>query len=83
MNPTFSLLQTLPDLQAEAGSSFYDAVLQPGDFAYDFPDDGGRRGDKYMQMLDPLVAMYPLMVSPGNHEYHYNFSHYRCDMLSI
>ena len=55
----------------------YDAVLQPGDFAYDFRDLEGRKGDAYMQMMQPVVANLPFMVSPGNHECHYNFSHYK------
>ena len=74
---TWVCSQTLDDIFADANDHFYDAVLQPGDFAYDFRDQDGRNGDKYMQMLQPLVAQVPFMVGPGNHEYHYNFSHFR------
>lgn len=67
----------MPDILADVQQNFYDAVLQPGDFAYDMRDQNGRLGDEYMQLLEPMVAHLPLMVSPGNHEWHYNFSHYR------
>lgn len=69
--------QIMPDILADVQQNFYDAVLQPGDFAYDMRDQNGRLGDEYMQLLEPMVAHLPLMVSPGNHEWHYNFSHYR------
>lgn len=77
------LLQVVDDLLADGHDNFYDAVLQPGDFAYDFRDDEGRRGDEYMRLIEPLVARAPFMVSPGNHENHYNFSHYKCVLVGL
>ena len=74
-------LQVLPDLLADAAGTSYDAVLAVGDFAYDLRDDDGHRGDEYMSMIQPLAATMPFMTCPGNHEVHYNFSHYRCCLL--
>lgn len=61
----------------DAKSGSYDAVLNVGDLAYDMRDDDGHRGDLYLNMVQPLAASLPFMTCPGNHEVHYDFSHYR------
>lgn len=48
-----------------------------GDFAYNMDSDDGRVGDEYLNMIEPIAAMYPYMTAPGNHEAYNNFSHYK------
>lgn len=47
-----------------------------GDFAYNFDTDNGTVGDRFMIDITPLASHVPYMVSLGNHESAYNFSHY-------
>ena len=44
----------------------------------------GRRATQFLGRVEPLASRLPYMVLPGNHEVHYNFSHYRwgCEMRS-
>jgi len=37
----------------------------------------GRRGDLFMEQVEPVASMVPYMTCPGNHEWHYNFTNYR------
>lgn len=69
--------KSLPFLQQETQRGNFDAILHVGDFAYDMPDNEGEVGDEFMRQIQPIAAYVPYMVSPGNHEEAYNFSHYR------
>uniref|UniRef100_A0A146M8T4 Purple acid phosphatase n=1 Tax=Lygus hesperus TaxID=30085 RepID=A0A146M8T4_LYGHE len=69
--------RSLPFLQRESLVGSLDAVLHVGDFAYDMRDDDGQVGDQFMRQIEPIAAYLPYMVSAGNHEEAYNFSHYR------
>lgn len=62
---------------ADATRSHYDAVLDCGDFGYDMHDEHGARADRFFEMVQPLAATHPFLVSPGNHEQSSNFSAYR------
>ena len=55
----------------------YDMILHIGDFAYDMFNENGERGDEFMRQIEPIAAYVPYMTCPGNHEYAYNFSHYK------
>jgi predicted phosphohydrolase len=55
----------------------YQTVLHAGDLAYNLDSDEGRVGDRFMEQIEPISASLPYMVSPGNHESHANFSHFR------
>lgn len=68
---------SLPYLQEETQKNVYDVILHVGDFAYDMRTENGNVGDEFMRQLQPIAAYVPYMVSPGNHEEAYNFSHYR------
>ncbi|XP_030378446.1 acid phosphatase type 7 isoform X3 [Scaptodrosophila lebanonensis] len=68
--------QSLPALQQETQRGMYDAILHVGDFAYDLHDDNGNVGDEFMRQVEAIAAYVPYMVCVGNHESHYNFSHY-------
>uniref|UniRef100_A0A146LZU8 Purple acid phosphatase n=2 Tax=Lygus hesperus TaxID=30085 RepID=A0A146LZU8_LYGHE len=68
---------SLPTLQMRTREGSYDAVIHVGDIAYDLADENGRVGDNYMNQIQPVAAYVPYMVCPGNHERHYNFSHFR------
>ena len=61
----------------DAAQAPYDALLHCGDFAYDLNSDGGRRGDRFLQRMQPLAATLPYLASPGNHEVAANFSAFR------
>ena len=54
-----------------------DAILHCGDLAYDMDSSDGRVGDAFSRDLEPIASSVPYMVSPGNHERAYNFSHYK------
>jgi len=47
------------------------------DYAYDFPDNGGKVGNDFMQIMQPVAARAPWMGVVGNHEKAQNFSHWR------
>lgn len=69
--------QTVPDLVREVHGGQYDALLHIGDLAYDLQGLQGRRAAQFLRRVEPLASRLPYMVLPGNHEVHYNFSHYR------
>uniref|UniRef100_A0A8B9LVQ2 Purple acid phosphatase n=1 Tax=Astyanax mexicanus TaxID=7994 RepID=A0A8B9LVQ2_ASTMX len=69
--------QSLARLQKETQAGMYDAILHIGDFAYDMHEDNGRIGDEFMKQIESIAAYVPYMTCPGNHEWAYNFSHYR------
>lgn len=54
----------------------FDLILHNGDFAYDMADDNGQNGDAFMRLIEPIAANVPYQTAVGNHEHHYNFSHY-------
>jgi len=57
--------------------AFPDAMLHCGDLGYDLDDSDGRNGDAFLRDIEPIAAYVPYMVSAGNHERAYNFSHYK------
>ncbi|PAA79726.1 hypothetical protein BOX15_Mlig013175g4 [Macrostomum lignano] len=69
--------QSLPRLMQDASAGMYDAILHVGDFAYDMQEQDGATGDQFMQMIQPIAARLPYMTCVGNHEFMYNFSHYK------
>jgi len=50
------------------------ALVHMGDFAYDLESQAGKRGDKFMEAIQPIAANIPYMVFAGNHETNFNFS---------
>jgi acid phosphatase type 7 len=62
---------------ADVAEARPDLLVHCGDFAYDLDSRDGRTGDRYMDDIQPIAAYVPYMVSPGNHERAYNFSHYK------
>jgi len=55
---------------------FPDVMLHCGDIGYDLDDSNGRTGDAFMRDIEIIAAYVPYMVSAGNHERAYNFSHF-------
>ncbi|KAJ9463565.1 Purple acid phosphatase 22 [Diplonema papillatum] len=45
-----------------------DMFLHVGDFAYNFADENGVKGDHFMENIEQLASRVPYMVSHGNHE---------------
>jgi hypothetical protein len=68
---------SLPFLQRDISEGAYDLVIHVGDMAYDMAEENGNRGDVFMEQIEPIATLVPYMVCPGNHEHHYNFSHYK------
>eukprot|EP00359_Climacostomum_virens_P007149 CAMPEP_0204905838 /NCGR_PEP_ID=MMETSP1397-20131031/5644_1 /ASSEMBLY_ACC=CAM_ASM_000891 /TAXON_ID=49980 /ORGANISM="Climacostomum Climacostomum virens, Strain Stock W-24" /LENGTH=455 /DNA_ID=CAMNT_0052074773 /DNA_START=79 /DNA_END=1443 /DNA_ORIENTATION=- len=64
-------------LYDEVNLGTFDHIIHIGDFAYDLHDYWGEIGDKYLRMIEPVVAHYPYMTIPGNHENHNNVTHYK------
>lgn len=55
----------------------YDFITIMGDQAYDMADFEGVKGDDYMNFVQDIYGHLPVLATAGNHEYHYNFSHYK------
>ena len=53
------------------------AILHVGDFAYNFQDNNGTKGDAFMQTIQPIAARVPYHTCPGNHEEADDFQQYR------
>ncbi|XP_048735375.2 acid phosphatase type 7-like isoform X2 [Ostrea edulis] len=68
----------VPALEKEALSGRYTAIFHVGDFAYNMEDDGGKRGDTFLRLIEDFSARVQYMTAPGNHEMDGgSFSHYR------
>ncbi|KAK3085918.1 hypothetical protein FSP39_010591 [Pinctada imbricata] len=68
---------TYPVLKEEVDTEQYDAVWHIGDFAYDLNVNGGKYGDVFFDLIEPVASRIPYMTLPGNHEYADDFHHYR------
>lgn len=67
---------TLPRLVQEVKKGGINGSILIGDMAYDMNDDGGKRGDNFMNQVQAYATTVPFMVCVGNHERNFNFSHY-------
>jgi hypothetical protein len=45
--------------------------------SYDMSHLHGRRADQFLEEIEPLASRVPFMVLPGNHEWEWNFTHYK------
>lgn len=68
--------ESLVKLYADAENRAFDYVAHVGDFAYNFDDLNGERGNEFMRAIDGYASLYPVMPTPGNHESHFNYSQY-------
>jgi len=55
----------------------FDALLHCGDFAYDLNSEDGKRGEQFLNDIEPMVSSLPYLTAPGNHEIHANMSYYK------
>ena len=67
---------TLPKLVDDANNGAFQTVFHLGDIGYELADDLGEKGDKFMNLLQPLAAKIPYNFIVGNHERHNNFSEF-------
>ena len=65
---------TLELLELQAKEGDLDGVLICGDLAYNMEDLDGVIGDKFFDEIQPVTAVLPTMVIPGNHDSYHNFS---------
>lgn len=56
------------NMLADCKAGTIDAIVHMGDHAYDLGYSGDRRGDAYMNALQPLLASCPWYPIVGNHE---------------
>jgi len=68
--------QSLPGIIADAQAGKHHYGVGVGDFAYDMQEENGKRADDYFNNNQPLHALTPFIVCPGNHENAYNFQQY-------
>ena len=68
--------KSLPYILKE-GKNEYSAVFHLGDFAYDLHSESGRRGDVFLNALQPLAAYVPYVGIVGDHEREGQYAHYR------
>ena len=52
------------------------ATFHIGDMAYDLNNDEGRRGDVFMNSIEPVSAYLPYMTCLGNHEKNHDYFQY-------
>ncbi|KAI6204497.1 hypothetical protein M3Y94_00680900 [Aphelenchoides besseyi] len=69
--------RSLNKLNRYARAGVFDMVIHNGDIAYDMDKKDGTVGDKFMRQIEPMSTRVPYMVSAGNHERTYNYSHYK------
>ncbi|XP_060062934.1 acid phosphatase type 7-like [Ylistrum balloti] len=69
----------------ESRARNYSAIFHVGDIAYDLGSDGGKVGDKFLNLIQLMSANTPYMTVPGDHdlfkddEYRYRFSNPNAD----
>ena len=53
-----------------------------GDLAYEIVDEAGLKGDQFFEYFQPFWTTRPMLMTPGNHDYYYNYSmlNYRMKM---
>ncbi|CDH48613.1 iron zinc purple acid phosphatase-like [Lichtheimia corymbifera JMRC:FSU:9682] len=68
---------SMPILKQLARQNEYDFLAMMGDQAYDLADMDGTKGDEYLNFAQEVYAQMPVLTTPGNHEKHYNFTHYK------
>ncbi|KAI6188915.1 Purple acid phosphatase [Aphelenchoides besseyi] len=68
--------RSLGRLQRQAQNGDFDIVLHVGDLAYNLDTDDGMIGDEFMRQIEPVASTVIYQVTPGNHEYAQNFTHY-------
>jgi len=67
--------RSLGKLQRLSQDGDFDLIFHNGDFAYDMNDKDGKFGDEFMRQIEPAAAYVPYMISVGNHDKAYNYSH--------
>ncbi|KAL4453138.1 hypothetical protein ABPG74_015369 [Tetrahymena malaccensis] len=61
-------------LNSNTQNNKFDAMIYLGDYAYEFYQNNGAKGDSYIEKFAPLSFSYPLAMAPGNHEDNLNFT---------
>ncbi|KAG1662294.1 Acid phosphatase type 7 [Nymphon striatum] len=60
--------RSVPRMTYEVGLGMYDTLLHVGDIAYNMQDESGGVGDQFQEMVEPIAANLPYMLTPGNHD---------------
>ncbi|KAJ1415662.1 Metallo-dependent phosphatase-like protein [Ochromonadaceae sp. CCMP2298] len=66
---------TVADLVALVDAGVVQGVVQSGDISY--ADGYEPHWDVFFNKIQPIVARVPMMVTPGNHEFWFNFVAYK------
>jgi len=70
---TYPMVKTITNL-AHKNLTNIVAVIHYGDLAYNLEREGGKKGDDFMNGIQPYASILPYMIVPGNHEVRGNFS---------
>ena len=73
VGPMKTISPSIKRLADEANAGTIDAVLHVGDFAYNFWEQGGSKGDVFMNQIESIASRVPYMTTLGNHEAGTNF----------
>ena len=74
VGPDKTISPSIALLAKEAAAGTIDGVLHVGDFAYNFWEDGGKKGDVFMNQIQDVASRVPYMTCLGNHEAGTNFA---------
>ena len=66
---------TVSDLQKLVDAGTIQAIVHSGDISY--ADGYEPHWDAYFNKIQPIAARVPYMVTPGNHEFWFNFTSYK------
>ena len=66
---------TIAQLTQLAAAGMIDLLIHPGDISY--ADGNMVEWDNFLRKIEPITAKVPYLVSPGNHEFWFNFSAYK------
>ena len=66
---------TIAQLTRLATSGRIDILIHPGDIGY--ADGNMGMWDNFLRQMDPIASTIPYLVSPGNHEFWFDFAAYK------
>jgi len=69
--------KSLSTLVRDREFGLFGGVIHIGDVAYDLHDNDGKRGDEFLNRIEPVAAWLPYHLTPGT------FARMRCTMRGI
>ncbi|KAL4491388.1 hypothetical protein ABPG72_008044 [Tetrahymena utriculariae] len=72
-NTTFQSLMQLKQKGEQSFNERIESFVFLGDYSYEFYQNNGQKGDQYLDVVQDIIAEWPTVFSPGNHEEQYNY----------